>query len=487
MNFDFLKELRGLNYIYENCCNAEKLAITMPVQSVFTSRKSAELMAKFILLTAHNAQMESMSFVDILNDPTVRDFIHDRKVMNAFHNIRKSGNRAVHGDDEETVEEAIDVLSDLHYVTGETACMLGLIKSYPSFDSKIGSYPAANYVEEHDIEEKARKMFLEYVEKYDAQVEREKYYQSRVDDILNEFGSMASGILLVPGDVDLNEVLEFKSKPEHESTVKPIQAYYGFLGIRALKKLRGELYGELEDRDLEFFGELTILGENGYTTTDLVEFISGVMYDLPSSDGFKIVTRYYGPSVAPWFEVNSKERKQEFRDEIGEIGKTENFVYAVHEFLYNHGEGGTSKYENGKWIDLKKQYSSDILDKDFGKEWWCWNLDLVVEFDFEKYPEILEALHDCVRKRIPDDEVDYCEGAWEDGDVGILCSSISWQPRKLRAVQDFLDELNGILKPIMSECSGSGVDSKWYIKEAPFAVATWDWTEEGFKITGCCY
>ena len=48
MNFEFLKDLRGLGYIYENCNNAEKLAVNMPVQSVFTSRKSAELLAKFI-------------------------------------------------------------------------------------------------------------------------------------------------------------------------------------------------------------------------------------------------------------------------------------------------------------------------------------------------------------------------------------------------------------------------------------------------------
>ena len=102
MNFEFLKDLRGLNYVYENCSNAEKLAMTMPVQSVFTARKSAELLAKFIFLAAHNEQMETMNFVDILGDPAVRDFIDDRKVMNAFHYIRKSGNRAVQGDDQET-------------------------------------------------------------------------------------------------------------------------------------------------------------------------------------------------------------------------------------------------------------------------------------------------------------------------------------------------------------------------------------------------
>ena len=26
----------------------------------------------------------------------------------------------------------------------------------------------------------------------------------------------------------------------------------------------------------------------------------------------------------------------------------------------------------------------------------------------------------------------------------------------------------------------------WKIK-SKFAVATWDWTDEGFKIKGCCY
>ena len=53
MNFDFLKGLRGFGYVYENCNNAEKLAMTMPVQSVFTASKSAELLAKFIYIAAN--------------------------------------------------------------------------------------------------------------------------------------------------------------------------------------------------------------------------------------------------------------------------------------------------------------------------------------------------------------------------------------------------------------------------------------------------
>ena len=179
MNFEFLRNLRGLGYIYENCTNAEKLVSSMPVQSVFTSRKSAELLAKFIYMAAHNQEMEDLSFADILADPTVRGFVHNRDIMDAFHYIRKSGNRAVHGNDQETSEDAIAVLQDLHYVAGETACMLGLIKNYPDFEAKIGAYPDAVYTDEENINQKAREMFLSYVEEFNAQLERDQYIEMK--------------------------------------------------------------------------------------------------------------------------------------------------------------------------------------------------------------------------------------------------------------------------------------------------------------------
>ena len=304
-----------------------------------------------------------------------------------------------------------------------------------------------------------------------------------VSKLVCEFGSIEAGNMY-SGDVDLDEIIEFKSKPVNADSLKSIQAHFGFLGVQAIKELHGEQNEELKTRKPEFKCELTVYGENGYTTSDLFEFVHGILCDLPSADGFKITTMYYGPRVEPWCAVSKYDETEEGPFEIDEIARTETFTYSLHQFLYNHGEGWTCKFENGKWINLEDSYNTAILDKDFGTDWWCWNLDLSVEFDFNKYPEILEALHNCVRKRIPHDEVKYCENAWAEGDVGILCSFISWYPRKLRVVQDFLDELNAILKPIMNECDGDGVDSKWYINEAPFAVATWVWTEEGFKVVG---
>lgn len=490
MNFDFLRGVKQLSSLYENCNNAEKLALTMPVQSVFTSRKSAELLAKFIYLAAHNEQMESMNFVDILNDPVFRDYIDDRNVMKDFHYIRKTGNRAVHTDDEETSNDAIDVLEALHFIVGETACMLGLINDYPAFDYNIESFPEAKYVDEQEIEQKAQKMFQDYMAEYNAQIERENYYKRNVDSLLEEFDSLCSQFAIVPGDVDLNEVIEFKAKPVNDHYIKPIQTHFAFLAVRALQKIRGTLPGVLEDREVEFSGELTIYGEDGYTTSNLLEFINGILYDLPSADGFKIVSKYYGPSIAPWFEANKEIRLEpsddltDFTKELGKIGQHEEFTYMIHEFQYNHGTGWTAKYENGEWSS--EPYSTEIVDRDFGSDWWCWNLDLYASFDYEKYPDILEALHNTVREYIPEDQIEYCEGIWEDGDVGILCNSITWEPRKLRDVQDFLDKLNEILKPIMNECECNG-EGSWYIKEPPFAVATWDWSEEGFKVKGICY
>lgn len=127
-------------------------------------------------------------------------------------------------------------------------------------------------------------------------------------------------------------------------------------------------------------------------------------------------------------------------------------------------------------------YSQDILDKDFG-EWWCWNLDLTIDFDFEKNADIIDALHNCVRENIPADQVGYCEEGWESGDVGILCSSIAWYPSTLRVIQDFLDKINDILRPIINECDGVGTGN-WYIRNAPYAVATWEWTQGGFRVIG---
>ena len=475
MNFEFLKGLTGLGYVYENCSNAEKLAMNMPVQSVFTSRKSAELLAKFIYLAAHNQEVEMLTFADILADFTVQRFINSRPVMNAFHHIRKSGNRAVHGDDQESPEEAISILHDLHFVAGETACMLGLINRYPEFNKKINAYSDAKFVDEQDIEVKVREMFLQYVEKYDAQKERDNYYNQRVDRLLDDFDEYTSRIVFVPSIQDLYETIEFDCKPVFESTLKQIQEHFIFLGVQYIKYQRGEIK---EDRVFQYSCKLTVRGENGYSTTDLFEFIQGIRHDLSESDGFIIESHYIGPAL--WM---NKDVREEFSVVVPKLDKRERFTYRDFEYLHISGEVICEKYENGKWIDLKSLYSPGITDKDFGHIWFSNQLVLNVDFDFDRHPDILEALHDVARKYLSSEDLPYSEECWEDEDYNVLISGPNWDPRKLREIQNFLDEVNEILNPILPECSGSG-EGEWYIPEPPFAYATWEWTDKGFRIIG---
>lgn len=486
MNFDFLKDLSGLSYVYENCINAEKLAMTMPVQSVMTSRKSAELLAKFIYMTAHRQEIGRLTFENILFDTTVKKYINNSKVMDAFHYIRMSGNEATHAEVQESTKEAINVLKDLHYVAGEIARRVGLIDDYPDFDHEIDSFSDAKYIEEQDIEKKVSEMFADYVMKYYKEIEINNNFTNFVTKLQAKFEGDTSGYYLITREIVQNETLEFKSKPVHQSSVKRIQAHFGFRGMLALDKLRGKLH---EDTYVDYSSELTIYGKDGYTTTDLEEFLYGIFHDLPNADGFKIKSSYIGPLLLPDFNEPPFE---EFQHTVEDMGESENFTYKFYEFLPSSGESWCKKYENGRRIDLEEQFSEDIVDKDFGQDWWCENFLLGTYFDYEKHPDILEKLHETIRKYIPEYELKNCEENWENGyneedgysdEVGILCPYVSWGFKTLREVQYFLDEVNHILEPIKHEVNAVS-DGKWYISDPPSAVATCVWTEDGFKMVG---
>ena len=464
MNFEFMQDLQEINKAFPFCKNAEDLARSMPDLSMVASRKSAESLAKYVYLLAHSEEMEGLTFADVLSDQAVRRYLRNPAVLDAFHFVRKSGNAAVHTLAEGSPEEAIAVLERLHFIVGELARRMSLLRYYPKFDPNIAEKPNA-VLEDQDAGKLAQEMYREHV-----------IAKNQAARFMEEFQDLAAPDKPRPGDIDLNERLEFDHKPRAESTIAMIQEHFGFLALRAMRHLQEET----PERELVFKGEIKLLGKGGYTVSDLVGFMRALMYDLPNADGFTITTAYYGPSVAPWL---NPEVREEFSDTVEKIAEQEQFTYSAFEFLYNHGESICGRFENGAWVELRKRFSTSIIDKDLGRDWWCWNQDLSVEFDFEKHADILAALHNIVRKYIPTDQIQYCEEAWEDGDVGILCSSIAWYPRKLREVQDFLDEINQILEPIKAECSGYGL-GEWFIPTAPFAVATWDWFDGCFKIIG---
>lgn len=118
MNFDFIKNLDGLNKAFNSCEDAEQYAKSKPYISLFSSRKSAEAIAKFVYLVAHSEKAEELSFADVLSDYTVKDYLRKKSVLDAFHFIRKKGNLAVHMQEQGSPEMAIAVLEKLHFAVG---------------------------------------------------------------------------------------------------------------------------------------------------------------------------------------------------------------------------------------------------------------------------------------------------------------------------------------------------------------------------------
>ena len=490
MNFDFLKDVKQLSSLYKNCNNAEKLAMTMPVQSVFTSRKSAELLAKFIYLAAHNEQMESMNFVDILKDQVFCDYINNRSVINDFHYIRKSGNKAVHGEVEETPDDALDVLEALHFVVGETARMLGLITDYPTFDYNVKSFPDAEYKDEEEIEKKALEMFLEYAAEYNAQLEREKYIEQDDYDWIS---------YSVEGNVEeMHEFLEFSHKPKQLEIIEYIQKYLLTL-VRLSIERSPDRAEELELSHPVTLDSILIIDEDRYSSTDIDSFVEAVIEKLLTANRFSIDIKCNG--VLREYYNDEPDENSDVRlnmilkdavwtgggmfDTLTSFKRRNMFTYKLAVFYPDKGESDYKKILNGKEIDVIASGTEDIINKEASDEWWSYMLDLWAEFDFDKYHDKLIQLQEIVRTNIPKSEVPYCEGTWEDGELHILCSSIQWNCKSLKEVQVFLDKLNEVLLPIKDELDAGG-EGTWEIS-SEFAVATWDWTDQGYKVKGICY
>ena len=457
MNFDFLKDLCGLGDIYEDCTNAEKLAISMPVQSLFTSRRSAEQLAKFIYMTAHKEEMEGLTFMDILSDDTFRRFIRNRDVMDAFHYIRKNGNRAVHGESQESSEQAIDVLQDLHFVVGETACILGLINDYPQFDANVKEYPDGKLETEEDINKKAMQMFQEYANQYNAEKERENYY-SPSDEELYEY--------MIEGIVDMHEYLSFDHKPKHVEAVEFILGY-----IELLCRLALERHPELAD-ELDLLDPVTvdikvlIDGEKEYTL-DFMDVLllkeKEIKNELVNANSFVIDIRskgnlreiYYDDIDEKWKHGMLQKDKlwdgSGMLDKLESFKRRERFSYYKLQYVPNSGNITAAAIINGKSKELQDLFSEEIMAHP-EMELDCDGFRIYVngEKPLPEYPELYKELKAIVRNNVYEPQLQFCEEAWDPDDLDYeedcIIPFVQIKGSTVRSYQTFLDELNHALE-----------------------------------------
>lgn len=497
MNFEFLKNLQAMNNIYEDCSNAEKLVKTMPVQSISSARRCAEGFAKFIYMDVYRHQADQMSFAEILSDNQVRKFIDSRDVMDAFHYIRKKGNQASHYTNQgaqDLAEVAMYVLEDLHYVAGETACMLGLVEDYPEFTMEIEEPSDIVVIEDEDINSIAEKMFLEYIKEYDAQKEREDYYRPEWDELIG---------YSLEGNVEFREYLEFDYRPRPQ-VIEFMQEY-----LRGLVSLSAERSAnQIDDSDAVML-EIKLMTERKKTVIETSseakdEFLNVLREELPLAEKFTVDCRcdgdlrefYYdydnnddsNNDQTPLLKKNTVWNGAGMLDVLEGYKRRERFTYKQAVFYKDSGKVRYTKVQNGKCYtenELMMQATPEILDWNNKYEWWTWSVYLHFEgVEADEYPEIQERLHQIVRKHLPESEITYCEDLWEDSPWDLI-DGMQWCTKNLKDIQVFLDEINEIIWPIKDELTCEA-DGYWEIREE-FALASWKWTDKGFVIEGLLY
>ena len=178
MNFEFMKGLGSLDKAFGSCANAEELALSKPDLSMISSRKSAEVLAKFVFLVAHSEEVGFLSFADVLSDPVVKRYLNSTAVIDAFHFIRKKGNAAVHTLEMESADSAMAVLQRLHFVAGEVAKRMGLISSYPKFNAAVVRNDNAQ-LDDVNVDALTQEMYDDYV-----------LSKNRVERLMSEFSGL---------------------------------------------------------------------------------------------------------------------------------------------------------------------------------------------------------------------------------------------------------------------------------------------------------
>ncbi len=473
MNFEFLQGLKGLGDVYEPCKDAEELVRSKPYLSIAASRKSAEMLAKFIYMASHYQGMQGLTFVDVLNDQAVKRFFPDREVINVFHHIRKSGNQAVHGEaNQETENDAFEVLQSLHFVAGETAKRLRLVRSYPEFNSDIGYYPDASYDEEAAITEKAEEMFLAYVI-----AERDKY-RVRLDlnnDAHREYFSKGIAIM--------HEYLEFDHPVNLKPTVDHIKEYLGYIIALAIKP---DDNSESEDEALWnrlYLGIVLRVDDKTYqfhkdylSNNDIPEEFYNGLKEMSSAGSFSVDIHADG-NLRGFYLISCDSETGEFLQTIDEespwigrglsdylesIRRRENFTYKGM-FVYNayNYDSEIHYIKNGKIYDVEDIASPDILNEQNGSEWTGSSIILVANCDYDEHPELIETLHETVRAFVPANQLPYIEDVWDEGEYGVLLNGTDWIVNDLQVVQDFLDKVNLILEPVADECDYF-IEHCWY-------------------------
>ena len=131
MNFDYMKNAPDFAQLYTYCCEAEEFALNKPNISVTSARKAMEYVVK-LLYGAAIDDIRGKTVFEMATDYRFIQYVNDQILLNSIHYIRKMGNVAVH-EGVLSVDEALKVLEELHFLVGEICILMQVAPDYPEF------------------------------------------------------------------------------------------------------------------------------------------------------------------------------------------------------------------------------------------------------------------------------------------------------------------------------------------------------------------
>lgn len=239
----------------------------------------------------------------------------------------------------------------------------------------------------------------------------------------------------------------------------------------------------LESEELESSTlKLSLDNKETVSSEDKTTFIES-LETLCNASSFALEVSYEGDEIVP---VNDLEESSPAAYGLAGIllGRNAEFLYKYIVLDNNSGKTYAGEIVNGKATDINDRFSSSVVDLT-GKSFYTYGIEAYADYETAAHPELAKKLSDCVCKYIPQDEADIMKrdfwSSVDDNRFIILSSQLNCE--SLAEMKKMLDEINEILKPVVTDSSKLGTDGMWYDTES-FTVARIMPTDAGFEIVG---
>lgn len=135
-NFDYLKDIPGLESVYRYCSLAEEFQVAYPEISASQARRALESIVQGIYESKGINIPERTTLMELVEGEPFRDFIANDKLMMSVHYVRKIGNNGSHHNIV-SKRESFFTLLNIYNIVGAILLKLGIVDEVKPFDKTL--------------------------------------------------------------------------------------------------------------------------------------------------------------------------------------------------------------------------------------------------------------------------------------------------------------------------------------------------------------